>query len=66
VLDVTGAEERAVTKDELLRCPEAFLSSTAREVQPVSQIEDLELAAPGELTERTAAALREHIAAQLG
>ena len=65
VLEVVGAEERAISTDELLRCPEAFLSSTAREAQPVSRIEDVELAAPGELTERVAAALREHIQTQL-
>ena len=65
VLDLTGAEERAVTTDELLACSEAFLSSTTREVQPVSRIEDLELPAPGERTSAAATALREHIAAQL-
>jgi branched-chain amino acid aminotransferase len=65
VLAVVGAEERAVSTDELLRCSEAFLSSTIREVQPVSRIEELELPAPGEQTQAAAAALREHIAGQL-
>ena len=66
VLAVTGAEERAVTADELLECEEAFLASTTREVQPVAAIEDTELRAPGERTSAAAAALREHIEAQLG
>jgi branched-chain amino acid aminotransferase len=66
VLEVTGAEERAVTTDELRGCSEAFLSSTTREVQPVSRIEDVELPAPGERTRAAAAALREHIEAKLG
>lgn len=66
VLRVTGAEERAVTSDELLGCEEAFLASTTREVQPVAAIEDTQLAAPGEHTRAAAAALREHIVAELG
>ena len=66
VLEVTDAQERPVTTDELLACSEAFLSSTAREVQPVSGIEDAVLAAPGEQTRRAADALREHIAGRLG
>ncbi len=66
VLELTGAEERAVTADELLGCHEAFLASTTREVQPVSRIEEKELPAPGERTRECAAALREHIRAALG
>lgn len=66
VLEVSDAEERVVTSDELLGCAEAFLASTTREVQPVSRIEDAELAAPGERTREVAAALRAHIEAALG
>jgi branched-chain amino acid aminotransferase len=66
VLEVTDAEERVVTRDELLGCEEAFLASTTREVQPVARIEDAELRAPGERTRTAAAALREHIEAALG
>jgi branched-subunit amino acid aminotransferase/4-amino-4-deoxychorismate lyase len=66
VLEVTDAEERVVTRDELLGCSEAFLASTTREVQPVSRIEDTELAAPGERTREVAGALRAHIQARLG
>ncbi|MDQ3936745.1 MAG: aminotransferase class IV [Actinomycetota bacterium] len=66
VVRLTGAEERAVTADELPGCGEAFIASTTREVQPVSRIEDSELAAPGERTRAAAAALRDHIEAELG
>jgi branched-chain amino acid aminotransferase len=66
VLELTGAEERAVTSDELLGCEEAFLASTTREVQPVSRIEVAELAAPGARTREAAAALRDHIRSALG
>jgi branched-chain amino acid aminotransferase len=65
VLELTDAEERVVTSEELLGCGEAFLASTTREVQPVSRIEDSELAAPGERTREAAAALRAHIEAAL-
>jgi branched-chain amino acid aminotransferase len=65
VVRLTGAEERAVGRDELLGCEEAFLASTTREVQPVSAIEDTELGAPGGRTREAAAALREHIEAAL-
>jgi branched-chain amino acid aminotransferase len=65
VVRLTGAEERPVTRDELLACEEAFLASTTREVQPVSAIEETELAAPGAHTREAATALRGHIEAAL-
>ena len=65
LLRLTGAEERAITAGEVLATPEAFLASTIREVQPVSRIEDTLLEAPGERTREAAAALREHIRAEL-
>ena len=48
-------------QDELREASEAFLASTTREVQPVSAIEDIELAAPGERTKEAAAGLRARI-----
>jgi branched-chain amino acid aminotransferase len=66
VLQLTGAEERAVSITEMRGCREAFLASTTREVQPVAAIEDTEMQAPGEHTQAAAAALREHIQAALG
>jgi branched-subunit amino acid aminotransferase/4-amino-4-deoxychorismate lyase len=61
VMDATGAEERICTQDDLKAASEAFLASTTREVQPVSQIEDIELEAPGERTWEAAEALRARI-----
>jgi branched-chain amino acid aminotransferase len=61
VIEVTGAEERICTKDDLAQATEAFLASTTREVQPVAAIEDVTLTAPGEQTQRAATALRERI-----
>jgi branched-chain amino acid aminotransferase len=61
VMEATGAVERVCTKDDLGQATEAFLASTTREVQPVSRIEEIELAAPGERTREAAAALRARI-----
>jgi branched-chain amino acid aminotransferase len=61
VIEVTGAEERVCTPDDLRSASEAFLASTTREVQPVSAIEDMELAAPGKRTQEAAAGLRARI-----
>ena len=61
VIEATGAEERICTKDDLEQATEAFLASTTREVQPVSQIEELELTAPGERTREAAHGLRTRI-----
>jgi branched-chain amino acid aminotransferase len=54
VIAATGASERACTLDELLQADEAFLASTAREVQPVSAIDERSFDAPGPVTRRTA------------
>jgi branched-chain amino acid aminotransferase len=61
VMEATAAEERVCTKDDLAQATEAFLASTTREVQPVSQIEEIELVAPGDRTREAAAALRARI-----
>jgi branched-chain amino acid aminotransferase len=66
VVELTGAQERPVTSEEILGCREAFLASTTREVQPVAAIEDTALEAPGEQTRAAAAALRAHIERALG
>ena len=66
VIELTGAQERACTLDDVHAADEAFLASTVREVQAVSAVEEHELpAAPGPLTERAGRLLREHIAAEL-
>jgi branched-chain amino acid aminotransferase len=48
-------EEREITVEEMHAADEVFISSTTREVQPVSHIEDHEYKlAPGPVTERLA------------
>ena len=61
VMEVTGAEERVCTKEELEQASEAFLASTTREVQPIAQIEEIEFEAPGEHTRAAAEGLRARI-----
>jgi branched-chain amino acid aminotransferase len=61
VIDATGAEERICTKEELEQASEAFLASTTREVQPIAQIEEIELKAPGKRTREAAEGLRARI-----
>src|SRR5947209_6154700 len=65
VIELAGAVERPLTVDGALETREAFLTSTTREVQPVSAIEDHELAAPGERTMVATELLREHIRSAL-
>jgi branched-subunit amino acid aminotransferase/4-amino-4-deoxychorismate lyase len=66
VMRLTGAVERPVTSEDLLRASEAFLASTVREVQPVARIEDREFDRVGERTREAAGALRAHIEETLG
>ena len=61
VIELTGAEERSCTREDLEQASEAFLASTTREVQPVAAIEDIELNAPGKRTQEAAADLRTKI-----
>ena len=65
VVRLTGAEERPVTKEELLACEEAFLASTTREVQPVAAIDDRRLEAPGPRTREAAERVRDRIRKEL-
>src|SRR3954453_603067 len=66
VLTLSDVTERPLTTDELLEAGEAFLASTTREVQSVAAVEDYDLGEPGPRTLGAAAALREHIQAELG
>src|SRR3954447_17450565 len=66
VLRVCSVEERPATLPDLRDAAEAFLASTAREVQAISAIEDGTLPeAPGERTRGAAGALRSHIEEEL-
>ncbi|MGH2944526.1 MAG: aminotransferase class IV [Solirubrobacteraceae bacterium] len=62
---VTDASERITTRDDLREISEAFLASSAREVQPVHAIDDAAIAAPGPLSLDAAKRVREYIEARL-
>lgn len=49
-------EERALAPDVLTDADEAFLTSTTREVHPISKVDDHDLAAPGPITKQLAEA----------
>jgi branched-chain amino acid aminotransferase len=57
----TPIVERAITKQELFDADEVFITSTTRQVQPVSQIEDHAWNAPGPVTEKFARMFDEYV-----
>jgi len=65
LLSLLEVDERACTKDDILAAEEAFIVSTTREVHSVAAIEEREFAEAGPRTTSAAAALREHIEAEL-
>lgn len=65
VIEQAEVTERACTLEELLEADEAFLASTTREVQPVSDIDGRQLAAPGPVTARVAEAVSTRIRSSL-
>ena len=66
LIEHAGAVEATTTLDTLQGADEAFLASSVREVQSVAKIDDLQLAAaPGPVTLRAHAALREAIQREL-
>ena len=63
---VTDAIERITTLDDLRTASEAFLASSAREVQPVHAIDDIAIpAAPGPVSRAAADAVSTYIEARL-
>jgi branched-chain amino acid aminotransferase len=66
LLEEMEIAEETCTLDDLAGADEAFLTSTVREVQAVSAIDDAELPVGGPLTEEAARRLRDRIAAELG
>ena len=66
LLGLLEVDQRPVATDELLGAREAFLASSAREVQSVAAIESHELGDTGEVTRRAAAAFEAHVARSLG
>ncbi len=65
VIEVTGAQERACTLEELRQADEVFLASTVREVQTVVAIDDHEFPGPEPVSDRTRVAVVQRIAAEL-
>ena len=64
--DHQAVEERAVAPDELASADEAFLTSSTREVQPISRVDDRALpAVPGPMTQRLAEMFTELVARNL-
>lgn len=67
VIERTDVEQGSFDRAELEGANEAFLASTTREIQPISAIDGVELAAcPGELTREASGALATAIADELG
>ena len=63
---VTDATERITTLDDVRNASEAFLASSAREVQPVHAIDDTTIpAAPGPVSRAAAQAVSDYIEARL-
>jgi branched-chain amino acid aminotransferase len=62
VMQLTDAIEYDTTLTDLLSADEAFLASTIREVQPIAQINQTELPAPGPVSAATAATVASHMA----
>ena len=65
VIEVTGAEERACTLEELYAADEVFFASTVREVQTVAVIDDHEYTGPTPVSDRARDAVMARISEQL-
>ncbi|MFL5860681.1 MAG: aminotransferase class IV [Solirubrobacteraceae bacterium] len=65
VIDVTGAQERACTLEELYEADEVFLASTVREVQTVVCVDDREYCGSTPVSDSTRDAVTARIAEQL-
>ncbi|WP_441247236.1 aminotransferase class IV [Kitasatospora sp. McL0602] len=65
VIDWTGAEEADLPFDVLTHADEIFLTSTLRDVQAVSRVDDRELPAPGPVTLKAMAQFAERSAMTL-
>ncbi len=65
VVEVTGAQERPCTLEDLFAADEAFLASTTREVQRVAALDGRPFPGEGEVTRGIAADVGDYIRAQL-
>jgi branched-chain amino acid aminotransferase len=66
VIELTGAEERIWTLEQLARADELFFASTIREVHPIVAVDELRFDGPGPVTSEVAAAFTARIRAELG
>ena len=66
VIESSGAVERSCTREDLRGAQEAFIASSAREVQPISVIDDIQLPhAPGPVSRAAHQALLERIESEV-
>lgn len=65
VIEMTGAQERVCTLDDLFAAEEAFLASSIREVQAVAAIDGRELPAVGPMTRELSERFADHVRASL-
>jgi branched-chain amino acid aminotransferase len=66
VIELSGAQERSCTLDELLAADELFLVSTTREAQAISAVDDRRFQTDGPIFAEAARRLHERILAELG
>ncbi len=67
VFEGSSAVERSCTREDLAQADEAFIASSAREVQPISAIDDHEMpGAPGPVTRAAHEALLQRIEREVG
>lgn len=64
VIDVAGARERSCTLEDLYGADELFLTSTTREVQPISVLDERSFDGPTPISDRAAALAATRIAEQ--
>jgi len=65
VIELTGAREQSCMLEELKAADEAFIASTAREVQDVAAVDEREFPTPGPWFTRASRALRAYVVAEL-
>ena len=65
IIEVTDAQERPCTLEELYEADEVFLASTVREVQRVAAVDDREYPGPTPVSDRARDAVTARIAEQL-
>jgi branched-chain amino acid aminotransferase len=65
VIEVSGAQERSCTLEDVAAAEEAFMASTGREVQPVLAVDDVTFPGVGRVTGRLAEQVAARIRAEL-